>query len=214
MSKSLLITRPQYDDTTWYLSQWSEKIIHFAKKKQIPVIDLNRQRATRRELESVLAKREPNFVMLNGHGGDDCVAGENGEIIADRHNASLFKGKIIYSRSCRSAKRLGKESIKRGCFVYIGYKEDFIFMYDPARTNRSLEDKTAKLFLEPSNSVSVYLLKSHCAGEAHQKSRQFFLKNIEKILTEGPSSENYPAIRFLYWDSIHQVCLGNQNAVL
>ena len=40
MSKSFLITRPEHDDTTHYLSYWSKELIEIAKKKRIAVFDL------------------------------------------------------------------------------------------------------------------------------------------------------------------------------
>ena len=44
---SLLITRPEHDFTTRYLSKWSEEIIGEAEKKHIEVIDLNGEKAER-----------------------------------------------------------------------------------------------------------------------------------------------------------------------
>lgn len=82
------------------------------------------------------------------------------------------------------------------------------------KTSRPLEDKTAALFLGPSNHIVISLLKGHPTGYANNKSKVLFRKNIEKLLIKGPSSDDYYAIRFLNWDIMHQVCLGDQDATL
>ena len=48
MGKLLLITRPEYDPGTHYLSRWSEEIINEANDKGVRVIDLHRQQAERK----------------------------------------------------------------------------------------------------------------------------------------------------------------------
>jgi len=76
-----------------------------------------------------------------------------------------------------------------------------------------LEDRTAALFLEPSNYLVISLLKGHSAGEANKRSQELYKKSIGRLLAEGPLSEDYDAIGLLFWDMINQVCLGNENAV-
>ncbi len=207
--RSLLITRPEHDCTTRYFSKWSEKIIEQGESKGTNVIDLHLDKANRDRVIGTLEKREPGFVFFNGHGGDDRVAGHNDEVILNADDGEAVKNKIIYARSCKSAKILGHKTISYGARAYIGYKEDFTFLYSPDMISRPLEDESAALFLEPTNHIAYSLLKNHTASEAHDKSRELFRKNIEKLLAEGPSAENYSAIRYLYWDMINQVCLGN-----
>lgn len=78
---------------------------------------------------------------------------------------------------------------------------------------KPLEDKTAELFLEPSNYIPVSLVKGHTAGDANNRSKKLFRRNIERLVIEGPSSDDYNAIRYLLWDMTHQVCLGDENAI-
>jgi len=213
MEKSMLITRPEHDPATYYLSKWSEKIINKAKEKSVKVIDLHRDKANRKRVIGTLEKVGPRLIILNGHGSDISVQGHDNEIILDKGDREAIKDKIIYARSCRSAKSLGENSILQGAVVYLGYKEDFILFFNPINLRKPLEDKTAELFLEPSNYIPISLLKGHTAGEANNKSKGLFRKNIEKLIIEGPSSDDYYAIRYLLWDMIHQVCLGDENAI-
>jgi len=212
MRGSLLITRPEHEPAMRYLSRWSEKIIKEAKEKGVNVIDLYRNKANRKRVIGILEKRNPKLVVFNGHGSEFFVAGHNNEIILNNNDRKAVNSKIIFARSCKSAKVLGATAIKRGAIAYLGYKEDFWLVYNILQISRPLEDKTAALFLEPSNYVPIALLKGHSTGEADNKSKNLFRKNIEKLITEGPSSDDYYAIRYLLWDMMHQVCLGNQAA--
>lgn len=213
MGETLLITRPEHDASTYYLSKWSEKIIDKAKDKSINVIDLHRKKANRDRVIGILKKRGPKLVILNGHGSDISVQGHNNEIILKEDDSEAIKDKIIYARSCRSAKSLGQNSITQGALAFLGYKEDFILVFNSTNVRKPLEDKTAELFLEPSNYIPVSLLKGHTAGDANKRAKDLFRKNIERLIIEGPSSDDYYAIRYLLWDMSHQVCLGDEKAI-
>jgi hypothetical protein len=212
MGKSLLITRPENDDTTYYLSQWSTEIIKEAKQKGIEVIDLYRDKANRKRVIGILEKKSPGLVFLNGHGGEDFVAGHDNEIILKDSDERALPSKIICARACKSAKVLGEKSISCGAVSYLGYKEDFVFWHDPTSISNPLKDKTAELFLEPSNHLILSLLKGHSTGDADKKAKNLFRKNIRELLIKGPSVEEYYFVRSLYWDMIHQVCLGSEDA--
>ena len=211
MSKSLLITRPEHDLTTRYISKWSEKIIQEAKDKRIEVIDLHGEKANRERVLGILKKKASltMLVVFNGHGSYTAVAGHNNEPLVTQENADVLASKIVYARSCQSAKGLGQASVANGAIVYLGYQEDFIFLIDEDKISKPLEDTKAVLFLEPSNYVITGLLKGHSASDANNRSKNLFRKNIEKLLVGKSSSENFYAARFLYWDMTNQVCLGN-----
>ena len=213
MGRKLLITRPEHDAGTNYLSKWSKKIIDLAVDRGIKVIDLHREKASRNRVIGTLEKTGTKLVILNGHGSDNSVHGHNNEVILKEDDSKAVKDKIIFARSCRSAKSLGKNSIAQGALAYLGYEEDFIMLSDETSAGKPLEDKTAELFLEPSNYIPVSLVKGHTAGDANNRSKTLFKKNIERLVIEGPSSDNYTAIRYLLWDMDNQVCLGNENAI-
>lgn len=109
MAEQLLITRPEHDYATRYLSAWAGKTFEIAKTKGYSIIDLRRERANRKEIESILNKRKPGLVIINGHGSDNLVAGqENEPLLIAGNNSYLLEGKITYAISCRSARGLGK----------------------------------------------------------------------------------------------------------
>ncbi len=212
MKNNLLVTRPENDDATYYLSKWSEKLIKEVRSKGIEIIDLWRKKANRKRFIGTVKKSNPKLLFLNGHGNIDIVGGHNQEAILTIDDKSAIDNKIIYARSCRSGKVLGGVLTNQSTATYMGYKEDFWLGYHPEKISKPLEDERAALFLEPSNHIILSLLKGHSAKEADIKSKYLFAKNIEKLLIAGPTVENYGCRTALYWNMINQVCLGNQNA--
>jgi hypothetical protein len=211
----MLITRPNHDITTDYLYFWSISLIDFAKKVGLSVVDLSKKRANVKEFISVLKKVKPKLVVMNGHGNKSSITGYDNEILLNlQSNLALLEDKLVYARSCSSAKKFGKKSITKGCLAYIGYDDDFVFMINENKITRPLEDKTAELFLEPANHLVILLLKGHAAHEANQRSKEKYKQNILKLMTSSATQEEKELIPFLTRNYLHQVNLGDENATL
>ncbi|MBU4245715.1 MAG: hypothetical protein ABIF85_03650 [Nanoarchaeota archaeon] len=213
MSKTYLVTRPEHDTTTHYLSYWNKEMINAAQKKGMKVLDLNREDANRQKFESMIIKMSPNLVVLNGHGDDNTVTGHNNQpLVKAGENESLLKSKIVYALSCRSAKILGPKSVESGAISYTGYDDDFIFSYEPENISRPLHDGTAKLFLEPSNLFVDSLIKGNTVDESRKRTENLLRKNLVKSL--GSTIADASLARFLWWDLRHFVSHGNMDATL
>ena len=211
----LLITRPEHDLTTRYLSHWSNKIIEVAVKKGVDVIDLKGRKANKKELTGRLQKLNPSLVILNGHGNQSSVTGHDNEtLVKAGSNEKILSSRITYAVSCSSAKRLGTRCAKREDTTYIGYDDDFIFAIDKKRISHPLQDKRAKPFMDASNQVSISLLKGHKATDASKRSKKTFMKKYMKLLSSNSSPDDLQDARLLWWNRIHQKCLGDQNAVV
>ena len=81
MMNHILVTRPDHDFTTRYISAWSEEYIKLASTKGLTVIDLKRDRANRKEFESVIEKKNPGFLIMNGHGNASEVTGHDNQTL-------------------------------------------------------------------------------------------------------------------------------------
>lgn len=215
MVRHLLLTRPEHDYATRYLSAWAEKFFDLAKNKGYLIIDLYRKRANRKEFESIINKRNPCFLVINGHGDDDSITGhENKFLLIAGDNSSLLEGKITYAISCRSARVLGKEVGQYADTAYIGYQEDFILLYLEKYRTRLVEDKLAELFLNPSNLVVTTLLKGHSVKESVLRAQQEFLRNIQNLLTSKTKSDDSSVLRYLVWDMKNLVSQGDADKIL
>lgn len=215
MSKIIVVTQPDFDLATRYLSAWAEEIIKLAKTHGNTVIDLKGSRANRAELESIIKKRHPRFIVLNGHGSNDEIAGQDNESLVKKGmNEAIVTNTIVYAISCSSAKLLGVAAIEKGALCYLGYEDDFIFLNDHSKLNKPLQDPLAQLFLEPSNKVSMALIKGHTTGKAYRKSKEMLRQTIRRILTSEASYEEKACLRYLLWNYQHFTCIGSTNAML
>lgn len=203
---SLLITRPLYEKVTHYLYYWSEGLINQAKAKGVKVFDLEKEKASKKLVESYLDKQGPDTVIFNGHGNDTCVTGQDGETLIEAgQNSYLLKDKVVYMRACSSGKVLGPKSIEEGAKAFIGYKELFQFWVDDNYIRKPLEDEYAKPFFETSNQIVTSLIKGKTAKEAHADSLEMYKKVISNLLTSN--APHSFVITELIWNMSNQVCL-------
>lgn len=211
MNNVILITRPRHDEPTNYLYYWAQRVIQTAEKKNLKVIDLHGAKANLKEFSSRIKKTNPDIIYLNGHGNPDSICGHNNETLVCINNESLLYHSYVYALACSSAKILGKSVAKNGTKSFIGYKEDFIFIHETNKSTRPIEDKTAGLFLEPSNLVVTALIKGNTPQEAFNRSQESFKRNIRRLMVSESPREDKSPISWLYWNMTHQVCLNNTN---
>ena len=132
MSKIILITRPNHDLTTNYLYFWSEAVINITEKHNLTILDLNKNKANKKNFDSYIKNKHPNFIFLNGHGSETEITGYDNEVLIDSSdNKAMVTASIIYARSCDSGKILGKVLVDNGAGAFIGYKRKFVFLYNP-----------------------------------------------------------------------------------
>ncbi|MBI4098870.1 MAG: hypothetical protein HY437_02485 [Candidatus Magasanikbacteria bacterium] len=211
----LLLTRPEHDVTTRYLSCWAKEIIVFAKKKGVSVFDLSREKANREEFVGRLKKISPEVVFLNGHGSDTAVAGHDDEVLVETEdNEDVLAEKITYALSCNSGKVLGQKVTKNKNTTYIGYSDGFIFVGDRNYLSRPTEDPKARPFMESSNQVMISLLKGHSAKDASKRSKNAFKERYTALLASTSDQDSLQAAQCLRWNMNHQVCLGDGQAKL
>ena len=91
----LLITRPEHDLETQYLSVWSKDIISLAEKQNISIKDLRGNLANMINFEKFVKKQNPSLILLNGHGNEFKVCGHENKDLLDETNISLTKNKLL-----------------------------------------------------------------------------------------------------------------------
>lgn len=155
----MLITRPEHDATTRYLSIWSGLVLEEAKRLRVDVIDLHRNKATKNDFEGRLRKCDPKLVVLQGHGNDTCVTGhENVPLVSAGENEQVLEGRVTYAVSCNAAQVLGECIGKLPNSAFIGYRDSFVFSHRDDCVHRPLEDDRAAPFMEMSNQVTSCLI--------------------------------------------------------
>ena len=114
MEDLVLMTRPDHDDTTFYLPRWCKDTVEIADSLGKLLADLKGRRANRKEFESILNSKTPTILLLHGHGTESSLCGHQNEVILDIKNSHLLKSKIVYAVSCKTAKTLGYHVVKEG----------------------------------------------------------------------------------------------------
>lgn len=215
MNKILLITRPNHDPGTNYLFYWSSFVIEIAKEKGIGVLDLEKNKATKKNFDSYLRRNNPKLIFLNGHGDQENVTGfENEPLITKNKDENLLLKRIIYARSCDAAVQLGDSAVKKGALAFIGYKRSYRLGHSPTSITRPLQDKIAELFLTPSNLIPISILKGNSVGHANSNSLSAMWRNFRFMLSSSATPAQRDAARHM-WHNIHsQVLLGDDSAKL
>lgn len=208
----IIITRPNHDQITTYISLWSEAVIIFAKAKLHTVFDLLGKKADKKSLEKYLETNNPSFLFLNGHGSSNEICGYNDEVLLDnRTQPILIRGLIIYARSCNAGENLGQILVTKGVKAFIGYTKSFSFAISNKFASRPKDDPLARLFLEPSNLVATTIIKGNSIHEAHQRSILKMKKTLsEMILSDIPNKKDYAFA--LYNNMLGQVVIGDDQA--
>ena len=213
-SKTLLVTRPNYDPTTRYCYYWSQPVIDKAKQKTFRVLDITDDKVTKLTLESYLKKQEPQLLFFNGHGSPTVLTGQNDELLLTKDNLHILPtDAIIYIRSCDVGAILGVQ-IAQKVSAFIGYSKAFGFYRDYRYMRDPTSDPLAKFSFEPSNLVVTTLLKGKTVLEAHQRSRSAMRKNIEYLLSSKATSIERQCAMPLWRNYKHQVLLGNREAYI
>lgn len=189
--------------------------MNIAKSKSYSVLDLQGRKATQKYFASYIKKNNPVMIFFNGHGSQNTITGYENEVLVESDkNENLLSFKIIYARTCESARILGKKSVEEGAVTFIGYINKYVFLYMAGKVTKPLQDPIAKLFLEPSNLVPTSLLKGNTTLDAYEKSQQGTRKNLCFALSTKASLFERNTAPYLWSNIRSQVIVGDLTAVL
>lgn len=215
MNRAFLVTRPNHDLITTYLYHWTKLVITEAEKRNIKGLDLKGKKANSANFRSYINKHQPKLVFFNGHGAKNAICGYDDEVIIESgRDEVLLSGKIVYARSCDAADKLGQLSVKSGTTAFIGYRKKFTVGYTPSKITDPLHDKTAELFIIPSNLVPISLLKGNTVGDSYRKSQEAMMRNFIFMLSTAATAAQKDAAPYLWMNRKYQIALGNLDARL
>lgn len=207
--KEILVTRPDYDDATSYSFYYAGILIKEAEERGIATLDLRRPRLTRKNFTEILDAKDPQFIFFNAHGDEktiygDKIGGVEEVLVEESKNHNILDSKLVYARACWASASLGK-ACKGGCFI--GYTIPFSFWINEKWSAKPQNDKTARLFFEPSNLIVSSLLKGNNAGEAVDKSINLAKKSILKLLREK-NEPGASASAMLMWNNMRGTAIN------
>ncbi len=213
--KVFLITTPEFDDVTSYCSKWSEEIINEAQKKGFKIANLSREKANRKNFEGRVKKQKPKFVMFNGHGLQNKIAGHNNETLLEKgKNEKLMAGRIVYARSCFALEGVGEACARKGTKGFISYSLPFSFVSDPSRTANPLKDELACPCLLTSNMIPLAVIKGRTISEAVERAKA----KIDELIGYWETRDDIVEAPFvascLYWNKMGLGFKGSPKACI
>jgi hypothetical protein len=215
MVRKLLVTRPHHDISTEYLHFFAKDTLKLVKTmSDVHATDLEGEKATRSKVEQCIRKESPRLIFLNGHGSKSVVCGHKDEIILNKENIDVTKGKIVYALACDCLEELGVLAVEKGTETFIGYKAQFMIVKDPSRNTVPDKDKNALPFRKACSTLINALIECHPIREALDLTR----KEYERAIRLYGTSEDDPygdtsLIRFaLAWDLEFLGMEGNPDA--
>jgi len=211
---NFLITCPDHDDATYFVSEYSIELIKFAKEKGFNVINCYEKNATKARVKNFIETKNPEFIMFNGHGNDDIITGQVFEPIIRLEDSDLIKDRIVYARVCHTARTLGKKCAETGTGAYIGFTDRFRIWISNNYSHLPLEDPYAQLIIPPSNVIAKSLLKGNTVEEATNHGKDAYRKNIELLEKSDSKKELRFLLPVLYWNRAKLLAQGNTNATL
>ena len=215
MTKQFLITRPRHDRETSYLHSFSKAIVLITKEdKNIHLTELEGKKANRANLESALQLSRPGLIYLNGHGDERTVLGHNNNVIFDKQNVTFAKNSIVYALACSSLVELGPHAIQAGVRAYIGYKDEFMWVGDPAHSAVPDKDKNAAPFRKVCHVLIHSLVSGQPIGTSLEKTRSEYKKLIKTYGTseDDPFGDIAAVGLALSWDLLCLDIVGDHNA--
>jgi len=208
--KKVLVTRPDYDTPTNFISHAAQEVVDCANSHGHDVLEIRGPDVIKKEVEGRIKKKNPKLVLINGHGDSNSLMGHEDEpIIALEDNHKILKSKITYALACGSAENLGRACGKFKNTAYIGYRGRFMFGSDKHSTSATPgKDAIAKDFLEAANCVSISLIKGNTVRDAYNKSQEAFAEKVRYYMRQE-SADSTEIAMWLMLDRQRQVCCGN-----
>lgn len=123
----VLFVIPQFDLPTQYTASWAQYAVDLCKKSSMQYAVISGKGATRSGFEKAVSTHSPELVVHFDHGTPEALLGDGGQPIYDGQNLSVLQGRMVYSFSCQSASRLGRQAMGAGVRGWLGYSVEVGF---------------------------------------------------------------------------------------
>ena len=149
---------------------------------------------TKINFETVAKKPLTVYVGGIGHGGYGVYTGHAGEHLLSKgtYDASVVKDKVFHFLSCRTAAQLGPDAVAKGAKCYMGYNENFTFVWDSPSTPVN----EVELFQKCDSAFDLYMASGFTAQQAYTAT----IANFNAAIAQVPGST---AASWLTYDRDH-----------
>jgi hypothetical protein len=167
-----------------------------------------------------LEKYNPDFVILNGHGGYKAVKGCNENFILGvktydpifetkifLDNAHWMRNRIVYLFTCNAGKELALKLVQQGALSVAAYTSSFFFLSEDSHPPA---DRKAYPFFNAALQLPVKLAEGYNFAQAVSATKTAFQHYVEQAEAQGDEL----TAKYLWHDLSSLVAYGNMNARL
>lgn len=183
-----LVISPFHDLATGRSSTLARLVLTVLRREGFDVFALEGPDANREAFQALLVSRAKegkkpfSLVLYAGHGLKECLIGQqnhNSEPLLDEDNIMMLAGAVIIAIACRSAKELGKNSIKKGVRSFVGFRGD-VYLPEVMEDGRNFQgDFLRILLLLPLLAAKGYTVE-HIVNDFKELSEQYMKKYREE----------------------------------
>lgn len=189
---SVLFCEDTTDNLTNMAAQYRKKHVHKAfKNAGFNVVVLEGAEDVRTKFAEKAKSRRIVYISGVGHGSPTVYTGHLGSQIlkVGNYDGAEVKDKVIHLLSCQTAKQLGPDMINKKAKAYMGYFENFTFVFD----NPNTPTNEIELFWKSDSTFDIMMAKGHTVQSAHNAT-------IAAFNTAIASVPNTSAATWLTWD--------------
>ncbi len=180
LKTTVLFAENTTDSVTTPFAQYRIANVHpvFAAKGYNVVVNKGTD-DTKINFETICKKPLTVYVSGIGHGGYDVYTGHAGEPLLRKgfYDASIVKNKAFHFLSCRTAAQLGPDTITKGAKCYMGYNENFTFVWDSPTTPVN----EMELFQKCDSTFDLYMANGFTAQQAYNATINSFNAAIAMV---------------------------------
>lgn len=118
----------------------------------------------------------PFIMVAYMHGNKKAISANGGHFVIAGEDNNFYKNTFFYTNSCSSAKFLGPDLVKQGCYAFIGYSEATVAFKDD-RSDVSLKCDNSGLLL--------FLTQDITAFEAYNGMKQYYTQQSDRLFSIG-----------------------------
>ena len=189
---SVLFCEDTTDNLTNMAAQYRKKNVHPAfKNAGFNVIVLEGAEDVRTKFAEKAKSKRVVYISGVGHGSPTVYTGHMGSNIlrVGNYDGAEVQDKVIHLLSCQTAKQLGPDMIQKKAKAYMGYFENFTFVFDDPNTPTN----EIELFWKCDSTFDIMMAKGNTVQAAHNAT-------IAAFNTAIASVPNTSAATWLTWD--------------
>lgn len=194
------------DGVTTPIANWRITNVHQEfRTRGFTVVPLTGTDDVRANFVPAAKNRLTTYLGGVGHGNYDLYTGHWGDMIlrVGNYDSAEVKDKGIHFLSCRTGRDLGPDAVTNGASAYLGYDENFHFVWDDSATpvNEFL------LFVRADATFDLQMAAGATAGQAFKATRQAFDAAIAQV-------PNTAAATWLTYDRDHMRLHGSASCAI